>query len=672
MTLAKTNSHERIELSQELEAIINLNASRGAKETESIGACPLFAGFIKKFKLVELFDRHMTKGGYHHKVGNGHLLNYMGTTIFTGSYKSLIKIDESLGSLALEAIFDDVDQLDTDAFNRQNFALALEALGQKGSEVYTDLAMSVMKDLGIPVSTVHLDATARGMYHEAYPSDNSKHLSEDESSAKDVNSPDISNIDNVEEKSEINNVEGKSEIVNDQSAPLDAVNNDEEQVCIKIAVPKYGKSKDGRNLAQVMTYGLTAQECRIPLAFELKNGNTNDYSYFPEFARESLSCLQQNLNNQLKYVVADSAAYSPKMAHVAKSNDMDLITRIPDSYNVAKSALTQAEPLTPIYSEEEWNDGISGIGTVKKEIPTGRFLRDLPPLEYQEDNQTFVYPQLGLLVYNPSLKSQKERTIQKKAKKEQKKIIEMLSRNFNCLPDATKHLEKVKKLLKFTKLEINEGYSDEIVNAPYTVKPKGRPCKDLSKYQEKIITKDKFFFPLNVEIDNDVVAAAIESECKFVITTTDISRNWTMAELFEMYRHNNVIEQTWRLAKSKTLFANAIYLKKPERICGLLWLINICVLAYAYIQFKLRQEAAIDPQFKVPSRAKNIPENPITTESVLYYMAEVKPITLTYSDDGIATLHNITPFIYQVLLCLGIEWLMIVKASSYDRTINNC
>ena len=67
-----------------------------------------------------------------------------------------------------------------------------------------------------------------------------------------------------------------------------------------------------------MTYGLTAQECRIPLAFELKNGNTNDYSYFPEFARESLSCLQQNLNNQLKYVVADSAAYSPKMAHVAK------------------------------------------------------------------------------------------------------------------------------------------------------------------------------------------------------------------------------------------------------------------------------------------------------------------------------------------------------------------
>ena len=72
------------------------------------------------------------------------------------------------------------------------------------------------------------------MYHEAYPSDNSKHLSEDESSAKDVNSPDISNIDNVEEK---------SEIVNDQSAPLDAVNNDEEQVCIKIAVPKYSNLK---------------------------------------------------------------------------------------------------------------------------------------------------------------------------------------------------------------------------------------------------------------------------------------------------------------------------------------------------------------------------------------------------------------------------------------------
>ena len=89
-------------------------------------------------------------------------------------------------------------------------------------------------------------------------------ISSEGGSAKDVNSPDISNIDNVEEKSEINNVEGKSEIVNDQSAPLDAVNDDEEQVCIKIAVPKYGKSyKDGHNITQVMTYGLTTQECRI-------------------------------------------------------------------------------------------------------------------------------------------------------------------------------------------------------------------------------------------------------------------------------------------------------------------------------------------------------------------------------------------------------------------------
>ena len=127
----------------------------------------------------------------------------------------------------------------------------------------------------------------------------------------------------------------KSEIVNDQSAPLDAVNNDEEQVCIKIAVPKYGKSKDGRNLAQVMTYGLTAQECRIPLAFELKNGNTNDYSYFPEFARESLSCYNKisitSLNMLWPIVLLIVLNGS-----CCKSNDMDLITRIPDSYNVAK------------------------------------------------------------------------------------------------------------------------------------------------------------------------------------------------------------------------------------------------------------------------------------------------------------------------------------------------
>ena len=663
MSLDNTNSCEQNNLSNELEAIINLNASRCSKEAVHIGGFPLFSGFIKKFELVELFDKHMEKGGNHHKVGHGHLLGYMSSSIFSGSYKSLIKVDECVGSVPLEAIFDNVDQIDTDGINRQNFALSLEALGQKGPEVYNDLAMSVMKDLGVPVSTVHLDSTARGMYHEAYPSDHSKQQSEDESSTKNINSLDVSNIDNAASESEIGNK---------QTSPLDEVKDDEEQVRVKIAVPMYGKSKDGRQLAQVMTYGLTAQECNIPLRFELKDGNTSDYAHFPEFAREALANLQQNLNNQLRYVVSDSAGYSPKMAHVAKSNDMDLITRIPDSYNAAKTALTQAEPLTPIYSEEEWNNGISGIGTVKKEIPSGRFLHNLPPLEYQEEDQTFVYPQLGLLVYNPSLKHQKERTILKKARKEQKKVTDMLSRNFNCLPDAIKHLEKVKKSLKFTKLEINEGYTDEIVNAPYTVKPKGRPCKDLSKYQEKIVTKDMFFFPLHVEIDNDIVSATIESECKFVITTTDVSRNWTMAELFEMYRHNNLIEQTWRLTKSKTLFVNAIYLKKPERICGLLWLINICVLAYAYIQFKLRQKAAIDPQFKVPSRAKNIPENPITTESVLYYMAEVKPITLIYSDDGIASLHNLTPFTYQVLLCLGIEWLTIVKASRYDRTVNNC
>ncbi len=92
--------------------------------------------------------------------------------------------------------------------------------------------------------------------------------------------PDVNNTDNSEENSEI-------------------VNDNEEQESVNIAVPMYGKSKDGRNLAQVMTYGLTSQEGAIPLALELMNGNTSDYSHFPEFARESLGILQQILITSL-------------------------------------------------------------------------------------------------------------------------------------------------------------------------------------------------------------------------------------------------------------------------------------------------------------------------------------------------------------------------------------
>ena len=81
----------------------------------------------------------------------------------------------------------------------------------------------------------------------------------------------------------------------------------------------------------------------------------------------------------------------------------------------------------------------------------------------------------------------------------------------------------------------------------------------------------------------------MDSEILYVIATNDLERNWTMGELLSTYRRQSVIERCWRCCKNPKMMVDAIYLQKPSRIDALLWLMEIALLVYAALEYRVRK-----------------------------------------------------------------------------------
>ena len=75
----------------------------------------------------------------------------------------------------------------------------------------------------------------------------------------------------------------------------------------------------------------------------------------------------------------------------------------------------------------------------------------------------------------------------------------------------------------------------------------------------------------------------------YVVVTNDTERDWGTGELLSTYNRNSVIERNWRCCKNTKFFVDASYLKSPSHIDALLWLMNLALLVYAAMEYKIRK-----------------------------------------------------------------------------------
>ena len=83
---------------------------------------------------------------------------------------------------------------------------------------------------------------------------------------------------------------------------------------------------------------------------------------------------------------------------------------------------------------------------------------------------------------------------------------------------------------------------------------------------------------------------AIRQSSCFILGTTIPQNELDDAEIIMAYKNqNNTVERTFRFLKDPIMFTSSLFVKKPERIMGLLMVMTLALLVYAIGQRRLHQ-----------------------------------------------------------------------------------
>ena len=352
-------------------------------------------------------------------------------------------------------------------------------------------------------------------------------------------------------------------------------NSDLEQDDHRIKITK-GYSRDHRpELNQVVLQLITSNEGNIPLFMQAASGNTADKTAFSEIVSKHISSFQAAVKN--RYIVGDSALYTPSSIQALKESGSLFVTRVPSQLSREKEIIQQVVPdnmdnLCEGYKGWEINESYGGL------------------------------KQRWVVIFSEAAYSREVKTLKKnfrKGSEKEMKDFEKLSKEvFSCKKDAETSCKKVLK--KFNYLSINDFVISEVKKYPTSGRPKkgqapqtvgyqieGSPCTNLGTLKK--LEQRKGFF---------------------VLATNDMDKKrFPMLEVLQTYKAQQSVERGFRFLKSPDFLVSSLFLKKPERIEALLMVMTLCLLVYAAVEYKVRTRLVEEGEF-FPNQLKKPAQNP--------------------------------------------------------------
>ena len=320
---------------------------------------------------------------------------------------------------------------------------------------------------------------------------------------------------------------------------------------------------------------------------------------------------------------------------------MKLVTSMPDKNSFATQCFEKCIPdgMKPVFEADEQSE----------QVPLGQWC-----------GETVIGEQKvkALLVFNGNLKEQKSQTISKKASKEldekTAKIKKLSTSPCKCKQDAKKAVDELKKKCHYCEISGVE-YKEVYKNAK-----KGRHAAD--KEAEKILVAVKV--TANVTINEKEVARTLEKKIMYVVVTNDTERDWGTGELLSTYKRNSVIERNWRCCKNTKFFVDASYLKSPSHIDALLWLMNLALLVYAAMEYKIRKVMK-ENNLEIPSIVRGRVEKQPTMLRFLQYVGNCR-INMFKIGEGSVYISNLEPVLQKILIGLGPTWCEYFSSKNYE------
>lgn len=176
---------------------------------------------------------------------------------------------------------------------------------------------------------------------------------------------------------------------------------------------------------------------------------------------------------------------------------------------------------------------------------------------------------------NRSIKST-DKMIERESNSLEKELKKCSKKRFSCKIDAEKSLEPLQKKAKLHSISIGQIIEHKVYEK------KGRPKAD---------TKFTIAYQVKGELAKDSIT--IEERVKqgscYVIASTISKEELNDREIVEAYKgQNSSVERGFRFLKDPLFFTSSLFVKKPERIMGLLMVMTLALLVYSIAQRNLR------------------------------------------------------------------------------------
>ncbi len=364
----------------------------------------------------------------------------------------------------------------------------------------------------------------------------------------------------------------------------------------------YGHSKDKRpDLKQIM-FGVGTSADGVPILGEVLSGNTSDKTFNNGWIKTVRQALQKNDDDFLLYT-ADSEAVTEDNLNLYKKYNLDLISRLPERYNLADELINRA------ITENNWNE----LGTFSDDKNAAGYKSASFERELFSETYRFV------VIHSSSLDKRKLRALEAKIEKEKReldKITEEIGkREFFCEKDAQIEIEK---FYKENKPELHT-VKPEIIEVEKTVKREkpGRPKKDEIPVKEK-----KYTVKLESTKDETACKRAKERCGIFVLITSLLNMlTYPDREILSQYKGLQAAENIFKFLKDPT-FVGAYCLKNKERIAAFGYVLLMAAQVYTILEREVRKNLANPDEEPVEGLNHNKTKKP-TGYAIKYILSPI-------------------------------------------------
>jgi transposase len=367
---------------------------------------------------------------------------------------------------------------------------------------------------------------------------------------------------------------------------------------------RQGYSRDHRpDLNQVVLNLIVDNKAGIPLHMAGLNGNMSDKVAFQQTIEEHIRQLQSV--TKLSHLVMDSAGYTEKSLK-ACGETLHWVSRVPETLSVSKEAIAK--------HYDNWEKLSEGY-------------------DYVTLAQT-VYdtPQRWLLVFSQAAYEREmvslRKDFSKKREAEMRIFVKLCNEAHDSEAAAQKVFNQFLKKCKYLSVNLLSFEKKAIYDK------KGRPSKT------DIPTHFQYFIRGEATTNMETFEKMAYNKGKFIIATNDLDKhNFSDIRCFETYKGQSKVERGFRFLKDPQFLASTIFVKKPERVEALLFIMTLCLTVYAAIEYRIRQQLELK-ELTFPNQLGKKVKNP-TARWVFQCFSN---ITLLFNDaNEKPTILNIKP-----------------------------